>query len=180
MSYSSNRGFFTSKLEKWVKALHLLKMGQFKVLLPYFISSHSIKALTISFNKSAYKEKQRLNIVSQMCQFRTYSNFYVPQTCNNKACTWVNSASLGCHEHQHGSCHPSIEIGWHDDARKLKQCEALNIWQSSHPSKQKAKHRTIKNIFKEFQKGIHSLQGNLLPLYEGIHHPLFEPSRGTY
>lgn len=40
------------------KALHLLKMCKFKMLLPYFISSHSIKALTISFNKSANIGKQ--------------------------------------------------------------------------------------------------------------------------
>lgn len=40
------------------KALHLLKMRKFKMFLPYFISSHSIKALTISFDESANIEKQ--------------------------------------------------------------------------------------------------------------------------
>jgi len=43
---------------KRIKALHLLKMRKFKMLLPYFISPHSIKALTISFDESANIGKQ--------------------------------------------------------------------------------------------------------------------------
>ena len=59
------------------KALHLLEMGQLKVLLPYFISSHSIKALAISFNKSVAKENKvkhfftnvsiKHSIITSMC-----------------------------------------------------------------------------------------------------------------
>jgi hypothetical protein len=37
------------------KLLYLLKMGQLEMLPSYFISSRSIKSLTISLSKSRYK-----------------------------------------------------------------------------------------------------------------------------
>jgi hypothetical protein len=77
MHYSSKSRIDTSKLEKQVKALHLLEMSQLKVLLPYFIFSHSIKALTISFNKSVSKRQQRLNIIPKYVNLTRYNNFYV-------------------------------------------------------------------------------------------------------
>jgi hypothetical protein len=40
------------------KLLYLLKMGQLEMLPSYFISSRSIKSLTISLSKSRYKGEQ--------------------------------------------------------------------------------------------------------------------------
>ena len=166
MHYSSSREIFTSKLEKR-KALHLLEMGQLKVLLPYFISSHSIKALAISFNKSVAKENKVKHFFTNVSIKHSIITS-VSQTCNNKACTWGNSASLGCHEHQHDSCHPS-EI-WRNYTRKFKKYEA-STWRAQD---------NWKIFARNCKRQVRILQGNLLPLCEGIHHHLFGPSRGTY
>jgi hypothetical protein len=68
-SSKAARGIMTSKL------LYLLKMGQFKMFPSYFISSRSIKSLTISLNKSRCKEERKKKSIIVLLEYGMLTSF---------------------------------------------------------------------------------------------------------